>query len=103
MYHKQDVQNYCFIQSFVSKERGECNKIHILLLDFSYQEREESCTSKFKSSPKGYYFWDPYEPAYMTSEPAYSVDKYARIYFPVTFAVLNSVYWIVYAPDKIIF
>lgn len=50
-----------------------------------------------------HYFWDPYETAFMTSEPAYNVDKYARIYFPVTFAVLNSIYWIVYAPDKVIF
>lgn len=50
-----------------------------------------------------HYFWDPYETAFMTSEPAYTVDKYARIYFPVTFAVLNSIYWIVYAPDKVIF
>ncbi|XP_020618880.1 glycine receptor subunit alpha-4-like isoform X2 [Orbicella faveolata] len=62
----------------------------------------EECDSQ---PPKKHhhYFWDPYETAFMTSEPAYTVDKYARIYFPVTFAVLNSIYWIVYAPDKVIF
>lgn len=49
------------------------------------------------------YFWDPYETPFVTSGTAYTIDKYARICFPVTFAVLNSVYWIIYAPDKVIF
>ena len=53
---------------------------------------------------KPYYFWNPYDiPLMMNSKEANNVDKYARIYFPVTFLVLNSVYWIVYAPDEIIF
>lgn len=63
-----------------------------------YEEAEE------EKDNKPYYFWDPYDmPLMMNSKEANNVDKYARIYFPVTFLVLNSVYWIVYAPDEIIF
>jgi len=69
------------------------------------KQKEKDDFEESDSTPqqKRHYFWDPYETAFMTSETAYTVDKYARIYFPVTFAVLNSVYWIVYAPDKVIF
>lgn len=67
------------------------------------QEKDEVDENDGQPPRKHHYFWDPYETAFMTSEPAYTVDKYARIYFPVTFAVLNSIYWIVYAPDKVIF
>jgi hypothetical protein len=54
-------------------------------------------------APKPYYLWDPDQAELMASERAYTVDRYARIYFPVTFAVLISIYWIVYAPDRVIF
>ncbi|RMX43205.1 hypothetical protein pdam_00009708 [Pocillopora damicornis] len=71
---------------------------------FRQKEIDESNDSNSQPPKKRHhYFWDPYETAFMMSEPAYTVDKYARISFPVTFAVLNSIYWIVYAPDKVIF
>ena len=73
-----------------------------IIISFSSQERDDLEDSD--SHPKKYhYFWDPYEPTFFSSETAYTVDKYARIFFPVTFALLNSIYWIVYAPDKVIF
>lgn len=78
--------------------------VYICLFDINSQETDDLDESDSRPPKKHHhYFWDPYETAFMTSEPAYTVDKYARIYFPVTFAVLNSIYWIVYAPDKVIF
>ena len=73
-----------------------------IIISFSSQERDDLEDSD--SQPKKYhYFWDPYETTFVSSATAYTVDKYARISFPVTFALLNSIYWIVYAPDKVIF
>jgi len=87
--------------------RGQLNKKHPKFRFARRPRQKESDDLEEGGSqpPKKHhhYFWDPYETAFMTSEPAYTVDKYARIYFPVTFAVLNSIYWIVYAPDKVIF
>ena len=83
--------------------------VHLMItfcfLFFTFTQETDDLEESDSQPPKKHhhYFWDPYETAFMTSEPAYTVDKYARIYFPVTFAVLNSIYWIVYAPDKVIF
>lgn len=86
--------------------RTQLNKKHPKLrLPRRSKEKEKQDTEESETPPpkKLHYFWDPYETAFRTSETAYTIDKYARIYFPVTFAVLNSAYWIVYAPDKVIF
>lgn len=110
---------FVYIKIWVGFELYACNTAETAHLLFAYvhlmikfyftcftftQETDDLEESDSRPPKKHHhYFWDPYETAFMTSEPAYNVDKYARIYFPVTFAVLNSIYWIVYAPDKVIF
>ncbi|XP_029204801.2 glycine receptor subunit alpha-4-like isoform X2 [Acropora millepora] len=67
------------------------------------KDNDEPERSEMPTQNKFHYFWNPYETPFVTSGTAYTIDKYARISFPVTFAVLNSVYWIVYAPERVIF
>ncbi|CAH3142455.1 unnamed protein product, partial [Porites evermanni] len=86
--------------------RTKLNKQHRSKSRFSRRPnlKERDDVEDSDSQPKKYhYFWDPYETTFVSSATAYTVDKYARISFPVTFALLNSIYWIVYAPDKVIF
>lgn len=75
----------------------------ICLQEVSSFTSENETTTNGQARP--YYVWDPAygQVPFVSSERAYCIDKYARIGFPVTFAILTSVYWIVYAPDRIIF
>ncbi|XP_068703431.1 glycine receptor subunit alpha-4-like isoform X1 [Montipora foliosa] len=96
-----DKNNTFFPRTQLNKRQSKLTLVRRL----KAKENRETEGSDTSPSPpnKFHYFWDPYEKAFMTSGTAYTIDKYARICFPVTFAVLNSIYWIVYAPDKVIF
>ncbi|XP_031550950.1 glycine receptor subunit alpha-4-like [Actinia tenebrosa] len=95
-----DRKNPFVLRTETYKRSGKTKTPEISELRSSTSTSQDETTGPLS---KPYYFWDPDQKSFITSERAYIVDRFARISFPVTFAVLISIYWIVYAPDRIIF